>query len=82
MGPDLLLIALFGGIYGALFHLWQGRRLRHLVIYLLTATVGFGLGQVIGEIVGINVAMIGRLHLMEGTGASGVALLIARWSRL
>ena len=82
MGPDLLLIALFGGIYGALFHVWQGRRLRQLVVYIAAAIVGFALGQVIGEMAGFDVAMVGRLHLLEGSLVSGIALCVAWWSRL
>jgi hypothetical protein len=82
MGPDLLLIALFGGIYGALFHVWQGRRLRQLLIYIAAAIIGFALGQVTGEIAGLNVAMVGRLHLLEGSLVSGLALCVAWWARL
>ncbi len=82
MAPRLLLIVIFGGVYGALFHLWLGRRLRHLVIYIVVATVGFGLGQIIGDTIGLDIGMIGRLHLLAGTLASGALLFVAWWLKL
>lgn len=82
MGPRLLLIVIFGGIYGALFHLWLGRRVRQLVAYVIAATVGFGLGQVIGDVAGLDIGMIGRLHVLVGTLASGTLLFVARWLKL
>ena len=73
---------LFGASYGALFHLYFGRKLRQLLAFLLASTVGFALGQLIGELAGLEIFTMGRLHPVEGSLGSGISLFIARWLRL
>ncbi|PWH15381.1 MAG: hypothetical protein DDG58_11080 [Ardenticatenia bacterium] len=82
MPPELLLIVLFGASYGALFHLYYGRKLRQLLAFLLASMVGFALGQLIGELTGLEVFAMGRLHPVEGSLGSGILLFIARWLKL
>jgi hypothetical protein len=73
---------LFGGIYGTLFHIWQGRTLRQLLLYLAIAIVGFALGHVAGEIGDLDVPTIGRLHVIEASLTSWLMLFIARRLKL
>ena len=82
MSPELLLIVLFGASYGALFHLYQGRRLRQLLAFLLASIVGFAVGQLVGEIAGFELVTMGRLHPVEGSLGSSLFLFIARWLKL
>ncbi|MGC8878967.1 MAG: hypothetical protein ACP5R2_07070 [Anaerolineae bacterium] len=82
MSPELLLIVLFGASYGALFHLYYGRKSRQLLAFLLASTVGFAVGQLVGEIVGLEFFTMGRLHPMEGSLGSGIFLFIAKWLKL
>ncbi|MCS7260304.1 MAG: hypothetical protein NZ765_05935 [Anaerolineae bacterium] len=82
MPPELLLIVLFGVSYGALFHLYCGRKLRQLLAFLLASIVGFAFGQLIGELAGLAVFTMGRLHPVEGSLGSGIFLFIARWLKL
>ncbi len=82
MSPYLLLSLLLGAIYGTVFHLWQGKTWRDLALYLVTALFGFGLGQLIGNFMGLNIFPIGSLHLFEATLISGLMLFIIRWVKM
>jgi hypothetical protein len=82
MPPYLLLSILLGGGYGALFHLWQGKTMRDLVIYFLTGIIGFGLGQGLGNLLGLDIFLIGPLHIVEATGLSWLSLLVMKWLKV
>ena len=82
MPPYLLLSFLLGGIYGALFHLWQGKTIRDLVIYFLTGIIGFGLGQVLGNLLELNIFLIGPLHIVEATFVSWLSLFVMKWLKV
>ncbi len=45
LNPTLLLGLLLITGYAAIFHLWTGRTIQDLAVYLVAACVGFGLGQ-------------------------------------
>lgn len=78
LNPTLLLAILLAIGYASLFHLWTGRNLRDLGIYLLAAAVGVVLGQWIGGTLGLNVLRIGQLHALEVTVGAFLALVIVR----
>ncbi len=82
MPPYILLALLLGAIYGAFFHMWQGKTGRDLALYLTTGMVGFIVGQVVGGVVGLNLFPIGSLHVFEATLASWGMLLIIRWLKI
>ena len=82
MPPYLLLSFLLGGIYGALFHFWQGKTIRDLVIYFLTGIIGFGLGQALGNLLELNSFLIGPLHIVEATVVSWLSLFMMKWLKV
>ena len=82
MPPYLLLSFLLGGIYGALFHFWQGKTIRDLVIYFLTGIIGFGLGQALGNLLELNIFLIGPLHIVEATLISWLSLFMMKWLKV
>ena len=82
MPPALLLSSLIASMYGALFHLWRGRTLRELPLYIGAAVLGFGLGQLIGNLIGLDIIMIGPLHIVEASLGSWVMLFIAKWLKV
>ena len=82
MPPYLLLSFLLGGIYGALFHFWQGKTIRDLVIYFLTGIIGFGLGQALGNLLELNIFLIGPLHIVEATFVSWLSLFMMKWLKV
>ena len=82
MLPYLLLSFLLGGIYGALFHFWQGKTIRDLVIYFLTGIIGCGLGQALGNLLELNIFLIGSLHIVEATFVSWLSLFMMKWLKV
>lgn len=82
MPPYLLLSLLLGAIYGVLFHLWRGRSIKDLLIFLLAGVVGFGLGQVVGNLIALDLLRIGPIYLLEATLVSWVALFLAQWLKI
>jgi hypothetical protein len=82
MPPFVLLALLLGATYGALFHFWRGKNLPELAIYLLTGVIGFGLGQVIGRLLGLNLLLIGPLHIIEATVVSWGSLFLVKWLKV
>lgn len=82
MSPSLLLSSLIAGIYAALFHLWRGRTFRELPLYLVAAIAGFALGDLVGDAIGLDIFMIGPLHIIEASLGSWGMLFIARWLKV
>ena len=82
MPPYLLLSALIGASYGTLFHLWRGKSLSDLPVYLLTGVIGFGLGQALGDLIGMNIALIGSIHIIEATIVSWLSLFLMYWLKI
>ncbi len=79
MPPYLLLSILLGAVYGTLFHLWRGKTLRDFAIYFLTGIIGFVLGQILGDMLGLDIFLVGSIHVVEATVASWACLFLIRW---
>ncbi len=82
MPPRLLLSFLMAGMYGALFHVWRGRSFRELPLYLIAALLGFVLGDLAGDAIGLDIFMIGPTHIIEASLGSWGMLFIARWLKV
>jgi len=82
MPPYLLLSFLLGAIYGLLFHLWRGKTFRDLVIYFLGGIVGFGLGHFLGNLLGLDIFLIGPLHVAEASLVSWGNLFVIQWLKI
>jgi thiamine transporter ThiT len=82
MSPALLLSALIASIYGALFHVWRGRSFRELPLYLIASGLGFALGQLAGDLIGLDIFVIGPIHIIEASLGSWAMLFIARWLKV
>ena len=82
MPPYLLFSILLGAIYGTVFYLWRGKTIRDLAIYFLTGIIGFGLGQIIGNGIALNVFQIGAIHLVEATVVSWISLFLIQWLKI
>jgi hypothetical protein len=79
ISPGLAMSALLATVYGAAFHLWRGGGSGMLLRYLVAAWGGFALGQVISWLGGWELAMLGQVHVLEGTVGSLALMLIAHW---
>jgi hypothetical protein len=78
LNPTLLFGVLLSIGYAAIFHLWTGRTLRDLSLYLLASLIGFGVGQWAGQAAGLSLLRIGQLYILETTIGAFLALLIVR----
>ena len=79
--PALLLSLVLASLYGALFYLWQGRRLRDMLFFWLAALVGFASGHIVGALWGFVPWTIGQVHVIEATIVAILFLVIARLLR-
>ena len=79
LSPPLILSLIIASAYAAFFNLWQGGSARDLLIYLLACWLGFAIGELVGDLLGLDILMIGQIHVLEGTVGSLVLLFLAKW---
>jgi hypothetical protein len=75
----LVLGFLLASIYGAAFHLIFGGPLKHIVLYLAVAWLGFFIGQFIGDFLNIEVLKLGKIHLVSASVGAWLMLFVAWW---
>ena len=80
--PPVVLSLVVASLYGGLFHLVWGQSWGEFVLYWITSIVGFGLGQAIGNVIGLNIMMVGQVHLLEATLACWAGLFVAKWLKV
>lgn len=79
MTPSAVILGfLLATAYGAAFHLIMGGPARRIVLYVLTAWVGFVVGHFVGETIGLTFLSLGPLHLLSASIGAWIAL-IASW---
>jgi len=79
LSPPFVLSALLSTALAALFNLWQGGSTRDLALYLMAGWLGFAVGELLGDWLGLDVLMIGQVHAAEATLTCGLLLFLARW---
>ena len=79
LSAPLILSLIIASAYAAFFNLWQGGSARDLLIYLGACWLGFAIGELVGDFVGLNILMIGEIHVLEGTAGSLLLLFVAKW---
>jgi len=79
LSPPFVLSVLISTALAALFNLWQGGSARDLALYLIAGWLGFALGQLAGDWLGLNLLMIGQVHVAEASLTCGLLLFLARW---
>ncbi len=77
--PPLVFSIALASIYSALFHVWQGHGVKELALYWIAALAGFGSGQLVSGSLGLNVLMIGQIHVLEGTLVCWLFLFVVKW---
>lgn len=76
--PALVFGFLLSLVYAALFHLWRGRSVGELILFILAAPLGFGLGQLAGMVTQIDGLQIGQVHTLEASVGAWAALILVR----
>ncbi len=77
LNPITTLGFILATLFGAAFHLIVGGDARRLALFLLCGWVGFGLGQLIGVTLSINILNIGSLRVVSASFGAAVALFVA-----
>jgi hypothetical protein len=75
----LILGFLLSTAYGAGFHLLLGGPARRIILYLVTAWIGFAVGHVVGDLLDLNWLRLGALQLFSASVGAWVALITSRW---
>lgn len=78
LSPTLWLGVMLAIVYSSLFTVWRGGSWRNWVQDIVTGLVGFGIGQVVGMLLGWTWLRIGDLQFLWGTVTTMIALVIAR----
>jgi hypothetical protein len=77
--PALALSATLAVAYAALFYLWRGHGLGHMLIYCVASIAGFALGQAVGDRLHVFPLTLGQVHVVEASLGSLLFLLAASW---
>jgi uncharacterized membrane-anchored protein len=76
--PSLVLSTVLAVLLGTLWFVWRGRTLRDWVIDVLAALLGFGLGQLVGWLLGLGLPTIGEVRVVEGSLFAVLALWLTQ----
>ncbi|HIC94471.1 MAG TPA: hypothetical protein EYP09_09525 [Anaerolineae bacterium] len=82
LSPPLVLSLVIASAYAAVFNLWQGGRAKKLPLHLVASWLGFGIGELAGDLLGLDVAMIGQIHVLEGSLGSWLLMFLAKWLKM
>ncbi len=78
LSPAIALGAVLSTTYAAVFHFWLKGDISNLRRYLVAAWLGFAVGHILGDVLGIHWLQIGQLNVVSATIGAAVALLIAK----
>lgn len=73
--PMFMFGLLLASTYGLGAHLIVGGNVRFIIFAVLTATIGFSIGQAIAEIMAIQFLLVGQLNVVAGSVSSMIALI-------
>lgn len=79
LSPSLILSLIIASACAALFNLWQGGNAKSLLIYLLASWLGFAIGELAADFSGLDMLMIGEVHVVEGTIGAWLLLFLVKW---
>ena len=80
--PAFLLGFLVSTLMGAVFHLWKDGGLGRLLLYLILAWVGFGVGHILGNQMGWTFGSIGPLRFGTAILVAVVTIFLGYWLSL
>ena len=79
VAAPLVLGFLLATAYGAGFHLLMGGPAKYILLYILAAWIGFGLGHFLGDLLNIELLKLGVIHLLSASLGAWIALIASRW---
>ena len=75
----LILGFLLATAYGAGFHFLLGGPARRIILYLITAWVGFAVGHFVGDLLNLTFLRLGALQLFSASVGAWLALFGSWW---
>jgi hypothetical protein len=79
MSPTILLLAILAVATGLIYHLWRGGGFARLILSIVAAGIGIAIGQVVSQLSGWRLIMLGEVHLVQALiGGLLVLVLINR----
>jgi len=75
----LVLGFLLATAYGTGFHFILGGPARRILLYVLAAWIGFTLGHLIGDLLGLELLKLGAVHLFSASLGAWIALIASWW---
>lgn len=76
--PSFVFGFMLATFYGSTFHFMSGGDARRLALFLCVSWIGFALGHISGDLLGIEIFDIGPLNMLNASLGSGIALLAAQ----
>ena len=79
MSPTILLLAILAVATGLIYHLWRGGGFARLILSIVAAGIGMAIGQVVSQLFGWRLILLGEVHLVQALiGCLLVLVLINR----
>lgn len=78
VASGMVLAFLLATAYGAAFHLIMGGPLRHVLVFVIAAWIGFTAGHFLGDFLNVDILDLGAINLFSASAGAWVALLAAR----
>ncbi len=76
-GPSFVFGFVLATFYGSAFHFVVGGDVRRLALFFLASWIGFALGHISGDLLGVEFLDIGPLNMLNATVGAFVALIVA-----
>jgi len=73
-----LVSSMLATLWAGIFHLLFGKRFTDLILYWFVGLIGFAIGQAMAEALSLHWMMVGQVHVLEGSIACWIALVVAR----
>jgi hypothetical protein len=81
ISPSLILAVLVGSMIGLAFYYAFGRKAENMFVCWLVGAAAFLVGQVLGSYRPVAPLLLGEVHIVEGTVASLIALVVLHFAR-
>ena len=77
IASGMVLAFLLATAYGAGFHLIMGGPSRHVLVFVLSAWIGFAAGHFLGVFMNVDILELGAVNLFSASVGAWVALVLA-----
>ena len=78
LSPTVLVFLSCSTAYALLFHLWRGRNIQQLILFLLVSTLGFGLGYSLARLLHTHLFLLGDVPLVEASIGALLLLIVTQ----